>query len=98
MQQALERIGRRRRAPLLVVIAVAWLCTGASTLPERGSQADQDACTPDVFRLCSGFIPDEAKILACLEGKREQLSPECGKVLTPTPDPKRHKRTRKAPT
>jgi hypothetical protein len=64
------------------------LCLGAS-LPvslaraDDVSQADKDACTPDVFRLCQDLIPDEAPIVACLESKRTQLSPACERVMFP---------------
>lgn len=86
------------RVPLLAAIGVAWLCTAATPLPDRGTPADQDACTPDVFRLCSGFIPDEPQILACLMSKRAELSPACGKVLAPAPDKKHPRRAGKSPT
>ena len=98
MKKAFGRTGERNRAPFLGVLAVAWLCLGATTLPERGSQADQDACTPDVFRLCSDFIPDEPQILTCLQSKRQQLTPACGKVVAPTPDRQRRRHTRQDPT
>lgn len=88
----------RRRVRLVSVIAVAWLCTGAAKLPERGTAEEQEACTPDVFKLCSAFIPDEPQILACLESKREQLSPACGAVITPPPERQRRKRGKPAPT
>ncbi len=89
---------RRRRIRLLGVIAAAWLCTGATRLPERGTAEEQEACTPDVFRLCSAEIPNEPQILACLESKREQLSPACGKVIMPIPDRRHRKRNNPAPT
>jgi hypothetical protein len=37
----------------------------------------RQACTPDAMRLCSEFIPDEAKITVCMRVKRAQLSAEC---------------------
>ncbi len=83
-----------RRAPFVIVLALASLCTGATTLPDRGSQADQEACTPDVFRLCSDFVPDEPQILACLQAKHDQLSPACGKVIEPAARPERGRRRR----
>ena len=98
MNKAFDRTGNGRRAPFLGGGGGAWLGVGAPTLPERGSQADQEACTPDVFRLCSAMIPDEPQILACLQSKREQLSPACGKVLEPTPDRPHRRRTRQNPT
>jgi hypothetical protein len=60
----------------------------------RGSQSDQQACTPDVFRLCSADIPDEKRIVACLVRSRAQLSPACRTVFA---EPPRHgPATRKA--
>lgn len=98
MKKAFGRTVRNRPAPILGVLAAAWLCVGATALPDRGSQSDQEACTPDVFRLCSDLIPDEPQILACLQSKREQLSPACGRVIVPTPDRSRQKRGRPSPT
>jgi hypothetical protein len=48
-------------------------------LPGAGAQAVdvRQACTPDAMRLCSEFIPDEAKITVCMHVKRAQLSVEC---------------------
>ncbi len=37
----------------------------------------QQACTPDAMRLCSEFIPDVAKITACMKAKHAQLSSAC---------------------
>ena len=37
----------------------------------------QQACTPDAFRLCSSEIPDIDRITACLIRNRSQLSPQC---------------------
>ncbi len=98
MKQAAGPSRNRHRVRLIGVLAIAWLCTGATTLPERGSPEEQEACTPDVFRLCSDKIPDEPQILACLQSKQEQLSPACGKVFAPAPDPKHRKRKRQAPS
>lgn len=37
----------------------------------------RQACTPDAMRLCSEFVPDEAKITACMHRKYAQIGPEC---------------------
>lgn len=37
----------------------------------------QQACTPDAMRLCSQFVPDVAKITACMKAKHAQLSAAC---------------------
>ena len=42
----------------------------------------EHACYGDAQRLCSDAIPDEARIKACMEAKRAQLSPACGKFFS----------------
>jgi hypothetical protein len=72
-----------------VFALLCCLTLGARTALADGavSQADEEACTPDVFRLCQDFIPNEAPIVACLEAKRSQLSPACAQVMYPPPPP-----------
>jgi hypothetical protein len=41
------------------------------------SQSARQACTPDALRLCSDYIPDVAKITACMRAKSAQLSEPC---------------------
>ena len=76
MTQAFGRTPDRHRARLLGVLALAWLCTGATTLPDRGTQADQDACTPDVFKLCSDFIPARRRQTGSAAGATARHRPE----------------------
>lgn len=56
-----------------------------------GTDVEQQACTPDVFSLCSAYVPDEGPIVACLKSKRVQLSPACAQVLFPQVN-RRHRR------
>ena len=35
------------------------------------------ACTPDVYRLCAGEIPNVRAITACLQRQKGNLSPGC---------------------
>ncbi|GAC1334523.1 MAG: hypothetical protein NVSMB26_17390 [Beijerinckiaceae bacterium] len=49
----------------------------------RGTPQDQQACEPDVSRLCGQFIPDVDRIVGCLKARRAQLSPACRAVMTP---------------
>ena len=73
---------------LLGVGLLGWM---PSATAYDGTQAEQEACTPDVFSLCSAYIPNEEPILACLKSKRAQLSPACASVLFPA---RRSRRTR----
>ena len=43
--------------------------------------ADEAACRPDVFRLCTLEIPDERRIVACLQRNKQRLSPACYEVF-----------------
>jgi hypothetical protein len=43
----------------------------------EGSAEARQACTPDAMRLCSEFIPNVAKVKACMLRKRAQLSLAC---------------------
>lgn len=47
----------------------------------QASQAQRAACTPDVFRLCSGDIPNVTRITSCLRAQRASLSPGCTAVF-----------------
>jgi len=48
---------------------------------DRGTPEARDACTPDVFRLCSEYIPDAGQITACLARRKANLSPACQQVF-----------------
>ncbi len=56
--------------------------TGAATAANSGTQAEQEACTPDVFKLCSGSIPNENRIVACLKRNEAKLSSACRAVIS----------------
>jgi hypothetical protein len=47
--------------------------------------AQQDACRPDVFRLCGSYIPDVGQIVACLRGNESRLSEACHHVMFAEP-------------
>jgi hypothetical protein len=71
----------------LMALAVV-LGSGVAPAGERsgsgrsGTDAEQRACTPDVFRLCAEAIPDEERIVACLKRKKARLSRACRKVMS----------------
>jgi hypothetical protein len=64
-----------------LMTAFGGVDAGAQRLADRGSADDQRACTPDVFRLCAGSIPNEPRIVACLIRSRPRLSPACRAVF-----------------
>ena len=55
--------------------------SAASAEEYRGTWEQQQACTPDVWRLCSDQIPDVDRIVACLRQNTPQLSRGCRAVF-----------------
>ena len=76
-------------AVIMPNVAVAFgappLSAQATPAADRASDEGRRACTPDVFRLCSEFIPDATQITICLQQRVRFLSPECRAVFT-SPD------------
>lgn len=76
----------RMVGPLLGLLSILTVLIHASAQPAaaayRGSEEDRDACTPDVFRLCSKLIPDATQITICLQQRVRFLSPGCRAVFT----------------
>jgi hypothetical protein len=64
-----------------VAASPALAAPPAAKVDDRGSEADQRACTPDVFRLCMSEIPNEPRIVACLVRSKPRLSPACRSVF-----------------
>ena len=46
-----------------------------------GTPEQRRACTPDVYRLCAGEIPNARAITACLRRQKTSLSPACAAVF-----------------
>jgi hypothetical protein len=46
-----------------------------------GTPEQRRACTPDVYRLCAGEIPNAQAITACLRRQKASLSPACAAVF-----------------
>ncbi|MCW2317439.1 hypothetical protein SAMN06265338_103182 [Rhodoblastus acidophilus] len=70
------------KAIALVALAAATLaCATPASAEYRGTAEAQQACTPDVFRLCGQFIPDAGQITACLIRQKPNLSPACKVVF-----------------
>lgn len=54
---------------------------------EAYTQEQQQACTPDAFRLCSSEIPDVDRVTACMIRNKAQLSPPCKALFRAGPEP-----------
>ena len=48
---------------------------------QQGTPEQRRACTPDVYRLCAGEIPNARAITACLRRQKASLSPACAAVF-----------------
>ena len=67
---------------LFALLAIAMSEQGIA-VAEQGTEQEREACTPDVFRLCGRFIPDEQRITTCLRNAGPRLSPACYAVFNP---------------
>ena len=72
------------RFPACLAAAGLLAQLSAAAAQDAVRQSDEDACRPDVFRLCMSEIPDEGAIVRCLDAKLESLSPACHAVMSPT--------------
>jgi len=53
----------------------------ASALADLATPEQKRACTPDVYRLCPGEIPNARAITACLRRQKTSLSDACRAVF-----------------
>lgn len=70
--------GRIRRASTLGLFLVL---VAAGSAAAQGTPEQRKACTPDVYRLCAGEIPNARAITACLRRQKASLSPACAAVF-----------------
>lgn len=68
---------------MLTVTIVGGTVLMATSAFAEGTAEQRAACTPDVFRLCSGDIPNVAQITACLRRERAQVSQACRSAMGP---------------
>jgi hypothetical protein len=66
---------------VLGLAMIVTIAAPADAQEHRGTFEQQMACTPDVFRLCGDRIPDENRIVACLQQNTQQLSDACRAVF-----------------
>jgi hypothetical protein len=89
-------ISKSRRNAILLLGVAAAMCAGASrvSFAHSGTAEEQAACTPDVLTLCLFEIPDEGRIVACLNRNLDHLSPACRTVIA-GPPPKHSDRAKR---
>ena len=69
------------------VMAIALAVSMAPASCQGYSPEQEQACSGDAFRLCSAEIPDVARVTACMDAKRSQLSPACRVQFRADPAP-----------
>jgi hypothetical protein len=65
---------------LLLTMSVPALAQGAAS--SAASEAEKQACEPDVYRLCNDYVPDVDRIVACLNANKRALAPACRAVMS----------------
>src|SRR4051794_24353136 len=73
----------QRGLGLGAVLSFVLFIMGQNGALAQGTPEQQEACTPDVFRLCGNFIPNVEPIVACLRANEPNLSPACRDVMFP---------------
>jgi hypothetical protein len=90
---------KQRKFYLGAALSIALSVMGRNGAFAQGTPEQQEACKPDVFRLCGNFIPDVDRIVACLKTNEPNLSPACHDVFFPVvveqPKPKAKQKQKK---
>ena len=66
---------------LAAALGLLLTLASASYAFALGTPEQRRACTPDVYRLCAGEIPDVRAITACLRRQKANLSEACRAVF-----------------
>jgi hypothetical protein len=74
-----------RTTSKIVGVALIVFTLGGGAAFAQGTMTQEDACRPDVFRLCGSYIPDVGQIVACLRGNESRLSEACHHVMFAEP-------------
>jgi hypothetical protein len=73
--------GVRSRARRASTIGLFLTLFATAAQAQQGTPDQRRACTPDVYRLCAGEIPNVRAITACLRRNRSSLSEACRTVF-----------------
>ena len=71
----------RQASMLGLFLALIVVGAAGSANAQQGTPEQRRACTPDVYRLCAGEIPNARAITACLRRQKASLSPACAAVF-----------------
>jgi hypothetical protein len=70
-----------RANPALALGLGLALFTAGSASADLATPEQRKACTPDVYRLCAGEIPNVRAITSCLRRQKANLSDACRAVF-----------------
>jgi hypothetical protein len=71
-------VSHARRTSTVSLFLTLFATSSAFAL---GTPEQRKACTPDVYRLCAGEIPNARAITACLRRQKASLSEACRAVF-----------------
>jgi hypothetical protein len=63
------------------VLGLLLTLMASGSASAQGTPEQRRACTPDVYRLCAGEIPNVRAITACLRRQKSSLSPACAALF-----------------
>ena len=69
--------GNQRPRPPRLGVGLFLSLFAAGAAQAAGTPEQRRACTPDVYRLCPGEIPNVRAITACLRRQKANLSEAC---------------------
>lgn len=72
---------KRSLRPVAAMLGVALTLVSISSAHAVGTAEQRRACTPDVYRLCAGEIPNVRAITECLRRQKANLSEACRAVF-----------------
>ncbi|HZR88549.1 MAG TPA: hypothetical protein VFB02_17210 [Bradyrhizobium sp.] len=75
------RPGRISLRTVAAMLGLLLTLVSASSAFAIGTPEQRRACTPDVYRLCAGEIPNVRAITACLRRQKASLSEACRAVF-----------------
>jgi hypothetical protein len=67
-------VSRARRLSTIALLLTLFATASAFAI---GTPEQRKACTPDVYRLCPGEIPNVRAITVCLRRQKASLSEAC---------------------
>jgi len=78
---SLRKIAFSASKRVAAALGIAFTLVSAGSAFALGTPEQRRACTPDVYRLCAGEIPNVRAITACLVRQKGNLSPACRSAM-----------------